>query len=244
MRRCLAGILAILLIPALALAGKPSVLIQGKASVPATSDVLLDASGSVTDDAEGVLWAVEDDKGLVYGLATPPGSLPNAWLVLRNVKPGDYAITAIAFGTDETGKRVRTAKMHRLLVTGGPTPPPGPVPPPTPDPTPGPTPPPPPPPTPPKPSGPLFATFLYEEQDMSTATLQAKSTQAIRDELAKLSITWHAFDWDSSAAQKIFRGIKTPRPCLIITTADGTVVRDMPLPESPAKIIELARSLR
>lgn len=227
----------------LCFAGDPSVLIQGKAVARSGEDVVLDASGSVTETASGLVWSFEENASLNPTIVTPPNLPTNSWCILRGLKPGDYSIVVLAYGTNKANQPVWIHKQHRLRVYDGPTPDPNP---PKPDPGPNP-PPPPPPPTPdptPKPAGQLFATFLYAETDRDPATLAAKSTQKIRDELAKIDTVWHAFDASTPGIVDTFRAIRTPPPCLIVTDAKGVVIRDIPLPASPDKIIETIRSLR
>lgn len=227
----------------LAFGGDPSILIQGKAVARSGDDVILDASGSVTELASGLVWSIEENANLNPTIITPPNSPLNSWCVLRGLKPGDYSIVVLAYGTNKSNQPYWIHKQHRLRVYDPPTPDPFP-----PKPDPGPNPPPPPPdptPTPtPKPTGQLFATFLYAETDRDPATLAAKSTQKIRDELARINTVWHAFDASTPGISDRFRSIRTPPPCLIVTDADGKVYRDIPLPGSPDKVIETIRSLR
>lgn len=231
--RFLAILLAIL--PSVAWAGQASVLIQGKAVVSAGSDVILDASGSSVDPGQGIYWSFEENSKLAYGFATPANGPPNSWCGIRNVQAGDYAITAITFTGGPDGKQTPIAKTHRLIVTPGGLPPnpPGPRPP---D--------PPPPPPVPKPTGILHATMIYAEQDASPAVLAAKSTQLIRDELLKAQTYWHVFDVDQQIVKNTFINVKFTPPCLIITTADGKLISNQPLPDTPSKIVDLIWSFR
>lgn len=240
MKRLIAAACLIFMISQAAFAEKPSITIVGKKKVLSGSDILLAASDTKGDKDFPIQWQIINSNAslIVYNTSTLQGGAAG----ILDAQPGTIIVAATAYGMVDGSKfpQASTAVHVITVVDPNPVPPPTPVPPPPPPPV-----PPPPPPPEPVQSGRLYVTLLWTSETDTTASVLARTTQAIKQELKGMDCIWTAIDLESEIGKKytqIAKDIKPP--VIIVQVPTGKVVKNFTPTDDPLDIIKIVKGLR
>lgn len=234
MKRLITAACLIFMISQAAFAEKPSITIVGKKKVISGSDILLAASDTKGDKDFPIQWQIINSNAslIVYNTSTLQGGAAG----ILDAQPGTIIVAATAYGMVDGSKFPQAATaVHVITVIDSvpiPTPPPTPGPPPVPIPE-------------PVESGRLFVTLLWTSESDTTASVLARTTQAIKEQLKSLDCIWTAIDLDSEIGKRytqIAKDIKPP--VIIVQIGTGKVVKSFTPTDNPLDIIKAVKGLR